>query len=109
MPADGNAARIVLSTAPDLGEAERLAGLLVGAGLAACVNLLPGIVSIYVWQGEAHRDAEVLMVIKTTAAVAADVIGLIEVEHPYDCPEAIVLEVAGGAASYLEWIAGSVD
>jgi periplasmic divalent cation tolerance protein len=99
---------VVLSTAPERETADRLAGMLVGSGLAACVNLLPGISSVYVWEGKTQRDAEVLMIVKTTEARVSEVVGLIELEHPYDCPEAVVLDVAGGSRSYLDWIAATV-
>ena len=101
-------ARVVLTTAPDRPTAERLADQWVQSGLAACVNLVPGITSFYVWKGETHRDAEVLLVAKTTAARADALVRVIEDEHPYDCPEAVVIDVAGGSAAYLSWIAGAV-
>jgi periplasmic divalent cation tolerance protein len=108
MHAARSAARVLISTAPDQETADRLAGMLVGSGLAACVNLLPGTGSVYVWEGQVQRDSEILMVVKTTAGRAEEVIGLIELEHPYECPEAIVLDVAGGSHDYLEWIAATV-
>ena len=108
MNVSGEHTRVVVSTAPDQRTAEELAGALVEAELAACVNLLPGALSIYVWEDTTHVDAEILMLIKTTAGRAADVVALIEAEHPYECPEAIVLDIAGGSQAYLEWIVSTV-
>ncbi len=95
---------VVLSTAPNDEVATRLATALVEARLAACVNVVPGVRSIYRWQGKLSIDAELLLVIKTTAARRAEVIASIQQHHVYECPEAIAFEVAGGAERYLSWV-----
>lgn len=106
---DLDPARVILVTAPTLAVAEGLARALVGEGLAACANLVPGIRSIYRWKGEICEDAEVLLVLKTLdAAVPALTARVVEL-HPYDLPEVLCLPVAGGSAAYLGWIADNVQ
>ena len=95
----------VLCTCPDEETARRLAGGLVEEKLAACVNVLPGIRSIYRWQGEVQDDAEVLMVIKTTRSAYDRLADWLEEHHPYDLPEVIALPVSEGLAAYLDWVA----
>lgn len=101
---DETQAVVVLSTAPDDEVAARVARALVEGGLAACVNIVPGVRSIYRWQGKLCDDAERLLVIKTRPARADAVIAAIKANHPYECPEAIVLPITGGAAAYLAWV-----
>jgi len=96
--------RVVLVTAPDAGAAEALARAVVEEGLAACANVLGGVVSIYRWEGEVRRDAEVLLVLKTTAARAAALCERMAELHPYQVPEALVLPVESGHAPYLDWV-----
>jgi periplasmic divalent cation tolerance protein len=103
----GDAARIVLVTAPDSATAERLAKAAVEERLAACGNVVPGLTSIYRWEGAVQRDAEVLLVLKTTARCTDALIRRVTELHPYEVPEALALEVEGGYAPYLAWIAGS--
>jgi periplasmic divalent cation tolerance protein len=95
----------VLTTAPDVGVAEMLARTLVEERLAACVNVIPGVRSIYRWEGALQDDSEVVLVIKShrnrTQALAARIKDL----HPYELPEVLVLPVSGGSAPYLDWIA----
>jgi periplasmic divalent cation tolerance protein len=108
---DGEAAascRVVLTTFPDAATAERVARALVGERLAACVNLVPGVRSIYQWQGAVEESAELLAVIKTTAEAVAPLIARLVELHPYDVPEAIAIEIASGHAPYLAWLAGEV-
>ena len=94
-------ARLVLCTCPDASTASRLARALVEERLAACVNVVGGVASTYRWNGEVHVDDEVLLVIKTMAdrfeAMQARLVAL----HPYDVPEVLAIEPAGGAAPYL--------
>jgi periplasmic divalent cation tolerance protein len=101
-------ARLVLSTCADRASAETLARVLVEERLAACVNLVPGIHSIYRWQGGVETADEVLLVIKTTAARVDPLTRRIEALHDYEVPEVIVLEAAGGGAPYLAWLSASV-
>ncbi len=101
--------RIVLSTFPSPEKAAEIARILVEENLAACVNLLPGVRSIYRWQGVVSDDTETLALIKTTAvrydALASRLVSL----HPYEVPEIIALNPAAGHAPYLAWIAGSTN
>ena len=101
-------ARVVLSTCPDAGTAEALARALVDERLAACVNLVPGVRSIYRWQEEVQQADEVLLLVKTTAANVASVTARIEELHSYEVPEVVVIRADGGSDRYLEWIARQV-
>jgi len=103
-----DAPRVVLTTAPDEDTADRLARGLVDAGLAACVNLVPGVRSIYRWQGEVASDPEVLLVAKTVAERVPEIEAWLAEHHPYDCPECVALEVASVEAAYLAWLRASV-
>ncbi|MEZ6187690.1 MAG: divalent-cation tolerance protein CutA [Planctomycetota bacterium] len=103
MPAVPNAV-VLVSTAPDAEVAGAVARGLVEAQLAACVNVVPGVRSIYRWQGEVHDDAELLLVIETTPALQARCIAELERLHPYDVPEALALPTHGGSQAYLAWI-----
>jgi periplasmic divalent cation tolerance protein len=97
---------VILTNLATVADATVLGDLLVGERLAASVNIIPGVVSIYRWEGRQVRAAEVTMAIKTVRAKADAVIAAIEREHPYACPPALVLAVEGGGHGYLEWIAG---
>jgi periplasmic divalent cation tolerance protein len=101
-------ARVVLVTVPRGGKAESLAEGLVESRLAACVNVIPGVVSLYRWKGRVHRDAENLLVIKTTAAKLKALEKRIKSRHPYETPEFIVLAVSAGSKEYLGWLADQV-
>lgn len=101
---DGPALRVVLCTAPDAAVAERIARALVGEGHAACVNVVPGVRSIYRWQGAVQDDAEVLLVMKTRDDRVAALVERVHALHPYDVPELIALPVEGGSARYLAWV-----
>ena len=98
------AARVIFCTAPP-DQAPALAKLLVSERLAACVNILPAVRSIYRWEGELCDNAESLLIIKTTADRVALLTDRLTAAHPYDCPEVIALPVEGGHAPYLEWLA----
>jgi periplasmic divalent cation tolerance protein len=95
---------LVYSTFPSLADAEKEGAELVGQGLAACVNILPGMISIYSWKGEPHRDEEVVMIIKTRRALADRVIAAARGRHPYENPAFLILPVEGGSAPFLDWI-----
>ena len=100
---------VVLSTFPSADVAATVARTLVEERLAACVNIVPAVRSIYRWESAIHDDAEALAIIKTTAArVVAMRDRLVEL-HPYDVPEAIELPVAGGHTPYLAWVTGEVE
>ena len=97
-------ALLVLSTAPDRATAERIAGTLVEERLAACVNIVPGVTSVYRWKGKIERDAEVLCLIKTRGSLLAKLSRRLTALHPYDVPEVIALRISGGAPPYLKWL-----
>jgi periplasmic divalent cation tolerance protein len=99
---------VVLSTFPSSEKAAEIARVLVDERLAACVNLVPAVRSIYRWQGAIHDDAEVLVIVKTTAERSAALRDRLIALHPYDVPEAIVLPVTDGHAPYLAWVIGEV-
>lgn len=96
--------QVVLCTVPDATVGQRIADALVMEQLAACVNLLPGLTSCYVWRGEAHNDPECLLIIKTRRALFARLRDRITELHPYEVPEVIALDVTAGSAAYLAWI-----
>ena len=98
---------VVLSTCPDTGTAERLARVLVEESLAACVNIVPGLRSIYRWNDALRSDEEVLMIIKTTAERLGAARGRLVELHPYEAPEVVALPVADGHHPYLAWVAAS--
>lgn len=102
------AACVALITAPSLEEAQRLARTLVEEQLAACVNLLPEITSIYRWEGAVHEDREVLLVAKTTQASVAALTARVLALHSYAVPEVLVLPVVAGSAAYLSWLGSAV-
>jgi periplasmic divalent cation tolerance protein len=99
---------VVLSTFPGAEKAAQVARILVDEQLAACVNLIAGVRSIYRWQAAVQDDAEALAIIKTTAerypALAARLAEL----HPYEVPEIIALPLADGHPPYLAWLAGQI-
>jgi periplasmic divalent cation tolerance protein len=89
-------------------DAERIASALVEERLAACVNLVPGITSIYRWKGTVEREPELILVIKTLAErIDALKARLLEL-HPYELPEVVVIPIVGGHGAYLEWMAQQV-
>ena len=109
MPADTapNAlpdALVVLCTCPDEPTATGIATALLAAELAACVNCVAGIRSLYRWDGQIRDDTEVLLVIKTRAARYGALETLVRARHPYELPEIIALPVVAGARDYLDWI-----
>ena len=99
---------VVLCTVGSAEDAERIAGALVERRLAACVNVLPGVTSFYRWEGKLNRDAEHLLVVKTTAARFEALREALVEMHPYDVPEVVELPIERGHAPYLEWIDQSV-
>jgi periplasmic divalent cation tolerance protein len=99
---------IVLVTAPNLKVARKLAQGALREKLVACANLVPKVESHYWWKGKVESGAEVLMVYKTTKRRLAALEKFILTNHPYDTPEFLVLETAGGNDRYLSWITTSV-
>jgi periplasmic divalent cation tolerance protein len=102
-------ARIVLSTAGSRDEAERLARLLVETHLAACVNLVPDLYSVFRWQGAVEGAEEVLLLIKTTAANLARVESALRAAHSYEVPEFLVLTPESASEPYLRWLIESTQ
>ena len=98
-------ARIVLTTAGSQAEAHKIAQALVERRLAACVNIVPQIESVYRWQGNVEKATEWLLLIKTQAGTFERVRDAIKELHSYDLPECVMLEVAAGSSEYLNWIA----
>lgn len=95
---------LCLCACPDDASASTIADVLVGERLAACVNVLPGLHSVYRWQGQVQRASEVLLLIKTTDQ-RIDALGArLQQLHPYELPELIAVEAVGGFAPYLDWV-----
>jgi len=101
--------RIVLTTAGSEEEARKIARALVERHLAACVNIIPQITSIYRWQGETEEAREWLLLIKTTEAAFAQLQEAIAELHSYDLPECIKVVIESGSSGYLKWIEDSVS
>ena len=106
---EGEVAIVVMLTAASGEEAARLAEMLVGARLAACVQILPGLESVYRWEGEVRREPEVLLLAKTTVGRFAALEREVRALHSYETPEIIALPVAAASAPYLEWLVGSLN
>jgi|SRR5664279_6503559 len=101
-------ARIVLTSVGLLEIAEQLASNLVERRLAACVNIIGPIRSIYRWKGAIEREQEYLLFIKTTAERAAELAAAFAELHPYELPERVELPIEGGSDDYLEWLSAQV-
>ena len=95
---------IVLATFPDADTARRIVHALVEENLAACGNLIPGVESIYRWEGQVETSAEVLAVLKTGTARYAQLEARLKELHPYEVPECLALRVAEGSPAYLRWL-----
>lgn len=98
---------VCLVTAP-VAEAERIARALLEPRLAACVNIVPAVRSLYWWEGALQDDSEALLVIKTTAERVDAIRAALDDAHPYDVFELVVMDVSAGNPPYLRWIAESV-
>jgi len=113
VPSTGKAApespRIVLTTAPDRETATRIARGLVERSLAACANLLPGVRSIYRWQGRIEESDEILLVLKTTQARVDELERALLELHPYEVPECVVFAPFHVEAKYLAWLVGETS
>jgi periplasmic divalent cation tolerance protein len=99
---------VVLCTLPEQEVAARIAGILVQEQLAACVNIIPGLTSVYRWKDAVHRDDEVLLLIKSTAAMYSRLEQRIQALHPYELPEIIAVPIQTGQADYIQWINDSL-
>jgi periplasmic divalent cation tolerance protein len=98
-------ALICFCTCPEPGTAERIATALVDERLAACVNILPGLRSVYRWQDRVETADEVLLLVKTSAAAYPALQDRLRELHPYELPELLAVESASGLPAYLQWVA----
>ncbi|HEX5708406.1 MAG TPA: divalent-cation tolerance protein CutA [Pyrinomonadaceae bacterium] len=99
---------VVIITAGSREEAARLAEMLVGAHLAACVQILPEIESVYRWEGKVRREPEILLFAKTTRACFDELEREVRALHTYDTPEIVAVPITESSAPYLEWLTGNV-
>ncbi|MEY6431458.1 divalent-cation tolerance protein CutA [Thioalkalicoccus limnaeus] len=95
---------LTLCTCPDRESAQRLATTLVEARLAACVNILPGALSVFSWEGRTEQVDEVLLMIKTGSAQFDELQRRVTQLHPYEVPEIIAIPIADGLPAYLDWL-----
>ena len=100
---------VVFLTASNGEEATRLADLLIGAHLAACVQILPEMESVYRWQGKIERQSEILLIAKTTAGKFAELEREVRALHSYETPEIVAVPLVAGSTPYLEWLADSLN
>jgi periplasmic divalent cation tolerance protein len=106
-PVTTDSVRVVLVSLPDAGAARALARTLVEERLAACGSVVPGVISVYRWQGELQEEPEVLLLLKTTEGALPDLLRRIPELHSYDVPEILALPVSGGHPPYLAWVTES--
>ena len=104
-----NIVNVVFSTCPDVTTAQRLGAALVEARLAACVSVVPGLLSIYRWQGAVQEDAECLLVMKTSVTRVAALTEWLRTHHPYELPEIVAVPVTAGAQNYLHWVVAQTE
>ena len=96
--------QLVITTCPSMEEAEQLAEKLLAARLAACVNIVPSVVSLYEWQGKMEREQEFMLFIKTRAEGFPELEKLVRASHSYELPELIAVPIDEGSKAYLNWI-----
>jgi periplasmic divalent cation tolerance protein len=99
---------VVLMTAPNREEAARLADMLVGSHLAACVQILPEIESVYRWKGKVERESEILLLAKSTSDKFEELERQVRAIHSYETPEILALPAADVSGPYLKWIEESL-
>lgn len=99
---------VVLITAPNEEEARHIADLLLERRKAACVSIVAGVDSFFWWQGKLDSARESLLIVKTSAPVLPEIVGLVKKVHSYEVPEIIALPVIGGNEDYLRWLDGEV-
>jgi periplasmic divalent cation tolerance protein len=95
---------VVLVTTGSLEEAGNIANDLVTTMLAACVNIIPGVTSVYRWEGELQHDREWLLVIKSRRSILDALVQRVQALHSYDLPEIVALPIRGGSEAYLRWL-----
>jgi len=98
---------VIFVTVASQQDGERIAERLVGEHLAACVNIVGPMRSIYYWDGQVQRDQELLLIIKTRAALFGEIEAQVKHLHPYQTPEIIALPIRAGADAYLSWLASA--
>lgn len=101
--------RLVYITVGSMEAAKSIGGQMVEQRLAACANILPGMVSVYRWEGALEHGEEVVLLLKTTEARVADLLKAIEAAHDYDTPCAIVLSVEQGLPDFINWVAEETE
>ena len=99
---------VVFMTAASGEEATRLADLLIGAHLAACVQILPEMESVYRWQGQIERESEILLIAKTTIGKFAELEREVRALHSYETPEIVAVPILTGSRPYLDWLSESL-
>ena len=104
MSGNANDAIVVFMTAANGEEAARLADMLVGAHLAACVQILPEMESVYRWQGKIERQSEILLIAKTTQGKFAELEREVRALHSYDTPEIVAVPISEASPAYLKWL-----
>ncbi len=104
MTVDGGPARVVLTTCPDEESARRIAAALVEERLAACVNVVPGIASVFRWEGAVETAGEFLLLVKTRVERLETLAARLTELHPYDVPELLALQVDRGSPEYVRWV-----
>lgn len=109
MPEPSTEHVVVVMTAATLDEATRIAEVLVAKRLAACVQILPQMTSIYVWQGEMQRESEHLLMAKSTRAKFDELEREVRTIHSYETPEIIALPIINGSSAYLDWLSESLN
>ncbi|SRR6266545_3056395 len=109
MVAETTDALVVFMTAANGEEAARLADMLVGAHLAACVQILPAIESVYRWNGRVERQAEVLLIAKTTKLKFEELERQVQALHSYETPEIVALPITVGSVPYLNWLSDTLS
>lgn len=95
---------VVIITAPDQAQGEKIARTLIGERLAACVNLIPGVKSFYWWQGKMCEEGEFLLLVKTRSGLLEKLTERVKAIHPYEVPEIIALPIIQGLSEYLDWV-----
>lgn len=101
--------KLVYSTFPSVATAEAVARILVEERLAACGNIVPGMISFYEWQGVLERAEEVVLLLKTTAGTAEALMARLAAEHPYEVPAILLLPVEAAAVPFAAWVTGQTE
>ncbi len=104
MTSDENLPLIIYATFPSTEDAEIIGSKLIEERLAACINIIPQIVSIYEWDGQRQRDTECGMLIKSRKGLKSDIIARVHQLHPYDTPALLALDIDGGSENFIAWL-----